>query len=141
MSLWIMGISFSDMHRNCYCMLLCVQNGYAYNLLLLGLWNEVFLGCNLCLFILLPFAYFFTESAGFSGSRKVITLPLSLSLSPLFLSLFLSFSLLFHPLCSNCALAGSNVQSIRDYSPAEHAGCHGNSAGWTPLLHILTRKH
>ena len=54
--------------------------GYAYNLLL-GLWNEVFLGCNLCLFILLPFAYFFTESAGFSGSRKVIPLPISLSLS------------------------------------------------------------
>ena len=51
---------------------------------------------------------------------------------------------LFHPcitLCSNCTHAGSNVQSIWDYSSAEHAGCHGNGAGWTPLLHILTWKH
>ena len=110
-------------------------NGYAYNLLL-GLWNEVFLGCNLCLFILLPFAYFFTESAGFSGSRKVISLSLSPPSHPQ-----ISLSLLFHPLCFNCVHTGSNVQSIRDYSSAEHAGYHGNGAGWTPLLHILTWKH
>ncbi|KAL0978366.1 hypothetical protein UPYG_G00169540 [Umbra pygmaea] len=34
------------------------------------LWNLVFLFSNLSLVILLPFAYFFTESEGFSGSKK-----------------------------------------------------------------------
>ena len=36
------------------------------------LWDSVFLFSNLSLFVLLPFAYFFTESEGFSGSRKGI---------------------------------------------------------------------
>ena len=36
-----------------------------------GLWNHVFLGSNACLFILIPFAYFFSEAEGFSGTRKV----------------------------------------------------------------------
>ncbi|XKL59531.1 hypothetical protein PGB90_000547 [Kerria lacca] len=35
-----------------------------------GLWNHIFLFSNLSLFILLPFAYFFIESEGFSGHRK-----------------------------------------------------------------------
>lgn len=38
--------------------------------LLDGMWSYVFLFSNLSLFILLPFAYFFTESEGFSGSRR-----------------------------------------------------------------------
>uniref|UniRef100_A0AAY4CZ83 Protein LMBR1L n=1 Tax=Denticeps clupeoides TaxID=299321 RepID=A0AAY4CZ83_9TELE len=37
-----------------------------------GLWNMVFLFSNLSLVFLLPFAYFFTESEGFAGSKKVI---------------------------------------------------------------------
>ena len=44
-----------------------------------GLWNHVFLVSNLSLFIFLPFAYFFTEAEGFSGSRKV---------KPVFVSFF-----------------------------------------------------
>lgn len=36
-----------------------------------GLWNLVFLFSNLSLVFLMPFAYFFTESEGFAGSRKV----------------------------------------------------------------------
>uniref|UniRef100_A0A914UKT0 Uncharacterized protein n=1 Tax=Plectus sambesii TaxID=2011161 RepID=A0A914UKT0_9BILA len=40
--------------------------------LIQSLWNYVFLLSNLCLFILLPFAYFFIESQGFSGQRKGI---------------------------------------------------------------------
>jgi hypothetical protein len=36
------------------------------------LWNNVFLFSNVSLFVLLPFAYFFTESEGFSGSKKGI---------------------------------------------------------------------
>lgn len=39
--------------------------------LLLGLWNLVFLFSNLSLVFLMPFAYFFTESEGFAGSKKV----------------------------------------------------------------------
>uniref|UniRef100_A0A8C6LBR0 Limb development membrane protein 1 like n=1 Tax=Nothobranchius furzeri TaxID=105023 RepID=A0A8C6LBR0_NOTFU len=35
-----------------------------------GLWNLVFLFSNLSLVFLMPFAYFFTESEGFAGSRK-----------------------------------------------------------------------
>lgn len=38
--------------------------------LIQGLWNYVFLFSNLSLFILLPFAYLFTESEGFFGHRK-----------------------------------------------------------------------
>ncbi|CAL8293549.1 unnamed protein product [Lota lota] len=35
-----------------------------------GLWNLVSLFSNLCLFVLMPFAYFFLESEGFAGSKK-----------------------------------------------------------------------
>ncbi|XP_046573345.1 limb region 1 protein homolog [Haliotis rubra] len=37
-----------------------------------GLWNHVFGFSNLALFILMPFAYFFTEAEGFSGSKRGI---------------------------------------------------------------------
>ncbi|KAL5009965.1 hypothetical protein ScPMuIL_012270 [Solemya velum] len=37
-----------------------------------GLWNQIFLFSNSALIILMPFAYLFTESEGFSGSRKGI---------------------------------------------------------------------
>nr|CAD7606780.1 unnamed protein product [Timema genevievae] len=40
--------------------------------LIQGLWNHVFLFSNLSLFMLLPFAYFFTESEGFTGYRKCL---------------------------------------------------------------------
>nr|KAG5695077.1 hypothetical protein BaRGS_032570 [Batillaria attramentaria]KAG5707139.1 hypothetical protein BaRGS_011850 [Batillaria attramentaria] len=38
--------------------------------LIQGLWNHIFFLSNLALFILMPFAYFFTEAEGFSGSKK-----------------------------------------------------------------------
>eukprot|EP00794_Sanderia_malayensis_P002987 gene2987-3444_t len=37
-----------------------------------GLWNQIFLGTYLSLFLAMPFAYFFTESVGFAGSAKGI---------------------------------------------------------------------
>ncbi|KFQ44243.1 Protein LMBR1L, partial [Nestor notabilis] len=37
-----------------------------------GLWNLVFLFSNVSLVFLMPFAYFFTESEGFAGSKKGI---------------------------------------------------------------------
>lgn len=54
--------------------LLCYPNSYYVkwlnSSLIQGLWNHVFLFSNLSLFILLPFAYLFTESEGFTGYRK-----------------------------------------------------------------------
>ncbi|XP_053213540.1 protein Lilipod-like [Panonychus citri] len=38
--------------------------------LIKGLWNYVFLFSNISLFVLLPFAYFFPESEGFTSSRR-----------------------------------------------------------------------
>lgn len=35
------------------------------------MWNQIFLGSYMSLFVAIPFAYFFTESEGFAGSRKV----------------------------------------------------------------------
>lgn len=46
------------------------RNGTTW-LFLTGLWNEIFLFSNISIFILLPFAYLFTESEGLPGSRKV----------------------------------------------------------------------
>ncbi|XP_041371969.1 limb region 1 protein homolog [Gigantopelta aegis] len=40
--------------------------------LIQSLWNQIFLFSNMALFILMPFAFFFTESEGFSGSKKGI---------------------------------------------------------------------
>lgn len=40
--------------------------------LIQGLWNHVFLFSNLSLFVLLPFAYLFSESSGFAGHKKGI---------------------------------------------------------------------
>ena len=37
----------------------------------IGLWNLVFLFSNMSLVFLMPFAYFFTESEGFAGTKKV----------------------------------------------------------------------
>lgn len=38
--------------------------------LIQGFWNSVFLLSNLAMFVMLPFAYLFTESEGFFGHRK-----------------------------------------------------------------------
>lgn len=35
-----------------------------------GMWTYVFLFSNLCLFVLLPFSYLLSESAGFVGHKK-----------------------------------------------------------------------
>ncbi|RMX41752.1 hypothetical protein pdam_00005592 [Pocillopora damicornis] len=37
-----------------------------------GMWNQIFLGSYMSLFVAIPFAYFFMESEGFAGSRKGI---------------------------------------------------------------------
>ncbi|XP_025903166.1 protein LMBR1L [Nothoprocta perdicaria] len=56
--------------------LLCFPHSYYMRWLngslIHGLWNLVFLFSNLSLIFLMPFAYFFTESEGFAGSKKGI---------------------------------------------------------------------
>jgi hypothetical protein len=42
----------------------------------IGLWNLASLFSNLCLFVLMPFAFFFLESEGFAGLKKVSKLSL-----------------------------------------------------------------
>ncbi|XP_047136745.1 limb region 1 protein homolog isoform X1 [Hydra vulgaris] len=37
-----------------------------------ALWNQIFLGTYIAMFLAMPFAWFFTESEGFSGSKKGI---------------------------------------------------------------------
>lgn len=44
---------------------------YAVPLMTAGLWNLIFLFSNIAVFILMPFAYLFTESEGLPGSKKV----------------------------------------------------------------------
>ena len=46
------------------------------------MWNQIFLGSYMSLFVAIPFAYFFTESEGFAGSRKVNLLNIQLVSSP-----------------------------------------------------------
>jgi len=48
----------------------CIDDTRTKWSILNGMWSYVFLFSNLSLFVLLPFAYFFTESEGFSGSRR-----------------------------------------------------------------------
>ena len=44
---------------------MCIRDSF------IGLWNQIFLGTYIAMFLAMPFAYFFTESEGFAGSRKV----------------------------------------------------------------------
>lgn len=54
-----------------------------------GLWNLVFLFSNLSLVFLMPFAYFFTESEGFAGSKKVAKTSEHVEMSKLRRSIFI----------------------------------------------------
>ncbi|XP_033098020.1 protein LMBR1L-like isoform X2 [Anneissia japonica] len=58
-----------------------------------GLWNLIFLFSNFALFVLIPFAYLFTESEGFSGSKKGIISRLYETIIMLFLFALLVFGL------------------------------------------------
>ena len=54
-------------------MYMCMYDGVyvLFFFSILDLWNIIFLGSNLCLFLLLPFAYFFYEAEGLPGTRRV----------------------------------------------------------------------
>jgi hypothetical protein len=53
---------------------------FFFVILFIGLWNLASLFSNLCLFVLMPFAFFFLESEGFAGLKKVSKLNFELNL-------------------------------------------------------------
>lgn len=63
--------------------------------LIQGLWNHVFLFSNLAIFILLPFAYLFSESAGFIGHKRGIATRLYETLVVFTLLIFVGIGLIY----------------------------------------------
>ncbi|KAK3105671.1 hypothetical protein FSP39_003026 [Pinctada imbricata] len=61
--------------------------------LIIALWNNIFLVSNLALFIFMPFAYLFTESEGFVGSKKGVWARVYETLIVLFLMAMFVFGL------------------------------------------------
>ncbi|XP_075068222.1 limb region 1 protein homolog isoform X2 [Mixophyes fleayi] len=60
-----------------------------------GLWNLVSLFSNLCLFMLMPFAFFFLESEGFAGLKKGIKARILETVVMLFLLAMLIFGIVW----------------------------------------------
>lgn len=89
--------------------------------LLDGMWSYVFLFSNLSLFILLPFAYFFTESEGFSGSQRGMgsrlreTCVLLLIVAIIVLGLTYTICCLFFGI--GCHVSGIQLFTIWQYLP------------------------
>lgn len=89
--------------------------------LLDGMWSYVFLFSNLSLFILLPFAYFFTESEGFSGSRRGMGSRLSETCVLLLIVAIIVFGLTYTVCCLffgiGCHVSGIQLLTIWQYLP------------------------
>lgn len=75
-----------------------------------SLWNNVFLFSNLSLFLLLPFAYFFTESEGFSGSKRGIMARVNETMVLLLLLAILVFGMTY----LLCLILGYNDFGLRN---------------------------
>lgn len=75
-----------------------------------SLWTHVFLFSNVSLFILLPFAYFFTESEGFSGSKKGIMARVNEAIVLLLLLTVLVFGMTY----LICLVLGHNELGLRN---------------------------
>lgn len=82
-----------------------------------SLWNYVFLLSNLCLFILLPFAYFFIESQGFAGFRNGLMTRVyeSLALCALVILLVFCFARLLYILLHDELLRSQSLFNIWYY--------------------------
>lgn len=89
--------------------------------LLDGMWSYVFLFSNLSLFILLPFAYFFTESEGFSGSRRGMLSRLRETCVLLIIAAILLLGLTYTVGCLSfgigCHVSGIQLLTIWQYLP------------------------
>lgn len=89
--------------------------------LLNGMWSYVFLFSNLSLFMLLPFAYFFTESEGFSGSRRGMTSRLRETFVLLIIVAIIVLGLTYTICCLffgiGCHVSGIQLLTIWQYLP------------------------
>lgn len=85
------------------------------------IWTYVFLFSNLSLFILLPFAYFFTESEGFSGSRRGMLSRLRETCVLLIIVAILILGLTYTVCCLSfgigCHVSGIQLFTIWQYLP------------------------
>ena len=84
-----------------------------------GLWNYVFLFSNISLFVLLPFAYFFTESEGFFGSSRGIMSRVNetIVLILLLMVIILGITYLLYCTFGYSELALTNLLTIWHYLP------------------------
>ncbi|XP_056375547.1 limb region 1 protein homolog isoform X2 [Hyla sarda] len=82
-----------------------------------GLWNLVSLFSNLCLFVLMPFAFFFLESEGFAGLKKGIKARILETVVMLILLALLIFGIVWvaSALIDNSA---ASMESL--YAPGHH---------------------
>uniref|UniRef100_A0A6G1SM78 Protein LMBR1L n=1 Tax=Aceria tosichella TaxID=561515 RepID=A0A6G1SM78_9ACAR len=89
--------------------------------LLDGMWSYVFLFSNLSLFVLLPFAYFFTESEGFPGSRPGMLSRLRETCVLLILVAIIVLGLTYTIFCLffgiGCHVSGIRILTIWQYLP------------------------
>ncbi|XP_072105163.1 limb region 1 homolog-like protein isoform X3 [Mobula birostris] len=85
--------------------------------LLHGLWNLVFLFSNISLVFLMPFAYFFTESEGFTGSKQGIMARVHETAVVLFLLTFLilGISWVAFAIINNDAASRESLYDLWDY--------------------------
>ncbi|KAL3217392.1 hypothetical protein MRX96_032398 [Rhipicephalus microplus] len=88
-----------------------------------GLWNEIFLFSNISIFILLPFAYLFTESEGLPGSQK--------GLISRFYETFLVFTLVAALLFGMTFL----LSAILDYGQTSMQSLFALWCGYLPFLY------
>ena len=83
-----------------------------------GLWNYVFLFSNISLFVLLPFAYFFTESEGFGSSRGIMSrVNETIVLLLLLMVIILGITYLLYCTFGYSELALTNLLTIWHYLP------------------------
>ncbi|XP_043537759.1 limb region 1 homolog-like protein [Chiloscyllium plagiosum] len=82
-----------------------------------GLWNLVFLFSNISLVFLMPFAYFFTESEGFAGSKKGIMARVYETFVVLFLLTLLVLGIVWvaSAIINNDAASRESLYDLWDY--------------------------
>ncbi|XP_072268699.1 limb region 1 protein homolog isoform X2 [Pyxicephalus adspersus] len=82
-----------------------------------GLWNLVSLFSNLCLFVLMPFAFFFLESEGFAGLKKGIKARILETVVMLFLLALLIFGIVWvaSALIDNSSASMESLYDLWEY--------------------------
>lgn len=84
--------------------------------LISSLWSHVFLFSNLAIFVLLPFAYLFSESSGFIGHKKGIIPRFYETMVVFFLLCFVGIGLIYVLLASIYPERSSFLSMFSEYS-------------------------